>query len=238
MRGLLMIEPLYHQTVAGKKRQTRRSGGLDEVNGREATKTKPAIVTNPTEWLIDEIDTGGPIPWVSWNGENSGDNKPILSVTFRKKNTPVNSPPICKPRYHVGEVLFLKEPTAWLNNSIVYKFSQPDQIKNDPRFKWGNKLFMPSSQAREYVKITGIKCERLLDISDADCMAEGIETFPAPGGIDNLIYKQYGKFDGPAFCLTPKNSFISLFKFANKVKTVPNIWVWVYSYEFLKDYRP
>jgi hypothetical protein len=47
-----MIEALYHQVIAGNKTQTRRSGGLEEVNGRKATKSKPAILTNPNNWKL------------------------------------------------------------------------------------------------------------------------------------------------------------------------------------------
>jgi len=241
MRGLLMVEPLYHQTVAGLKTQTRRDGGLDEVNGRGASKTKPAIETDPDEWLIDEVDTGAAIPWVSFNGENTGDPKPIISVTFRKKNTHLNWPPVCKPRYKVGEVLFIKEPT-WTGEVVkgngevtLYKYDDQSEYLGKI-LKWGNKMFMPASLAREYVKITGIKCERLLDISDDDAVSEGIEKLE---GTD--LWKYYKKIhDNCNGTPSPRRSFFTLFTFANKIKdsdAMPNPWVWVYSFEYLKNYK-
>lgn len=217
MRGLLMVECLFHQTIKGLKGMTRRSGGLDAVNGRKATKTKPAIVTNPDDWEV-----------IARTHDDSGDEKPIgtYSVTFKNKKN--NRTEVCFARYRFGEVLFLKEPVS---PDGIYKFDLPENQRE--LLVFGNKLFMKAEHGREFVRVTGIKCERLLDISDEDCYKEGI----LPGWHGN--HKNYLTKEQPIPGLTAKESFISLYKFANKMKVsaeIPNLWVFCYSFEYLPDY--
>lgn len=227
MRGLLAIECLYHQIIAGAKTQTRRSGGLEAINDK----------------YID-----------NWRRVEDGLENGVFSVIFKDG---LIGTEICKARYRVGEVMYLKEPISTRKYLIghtkenglisetwgnLYKYSGKENhgITKEGMImpyiieKWSNKLFIPASAARAFIKITGIRCERLLDISDEDCIAEGIETIEAPGGILDMCYKHYPL---NSYILTPKNSFLSLYKFANKVKEIDNIWVWVYTFEYLKDYK-
>lgn len=245
MRGLLCIEPLYHQIVAGNKTQTRRSSGLELVNGRNATKKQPAIITNPDDWtktttvislkqIARDYVSGQHSYWVEFVDKKYG------------KLT------ICKSRYKIGEVLYLKEPVAkslhhYLTpNGYMYKYGMPAnyvanyfgrQVGFNESVKWQNKLFMPASAARAFIRITDIRCERLLDISDHDCIAEGIEIVTATNnGYKNYLAKPK---DGvlEQFTTMPSLSFLSLYKFANKVKDVPNLWVFVYNFEYLPNYK-
>lgn len=227
MRGLLAIEPLYNQIVAGRKTQTRRSGGLDAVN------------INPDAW--ERI--GHIVSYIGGQG-----NPSVNEITFRTIDY-IPSGDIagkfektCKPRYKVGEVLYLKEPTLknredWQPNTgnIIYKYDQTDVFVRAAQ--WNNKLFMPASAARAFIKITGIRCERLLDISDADCLAEGIEVVTGTRNAYKIYTAKPKEGLLQQFSITPHESFISLYKFANKVKEVPNLWVWVYEFEYLKDYK-
>lgn len=247
MRGLLVIEPLYHQIVAGNKTQTRRSGGLEEVN------------KNPDEWtkVLFTYDSKVEQPY---------------TLTFLFQNNIDQAPGICKPRYKVGEVLYLKEPFIFLKsdkvdfwNGFAYKFGAKHGTATSdrgcelggPDFKWQNKLFMPAAAARAFVKITNIRCERLLDISDDDCIAEGIEhavSIPLHGeryiGYKNYMRSKNAGIDMEHSCeyyldmfphrpdlSAKKDSFLSLYRFANKSKTADNIWVWVYEFQYLKDYK-
>lgn len=224
MRGILMIEPLYHQTVKGNKVQTRRSSGLDTVN------------ENPDDWFMIEERRDGSFHF---------EEKPIGRLT------PILDYFICKPRYKIGEILYLKEPTTKaLNNNLtpngfMYKFGVPDgfvanyfgrQIGSNTSVKWSNKLFMPASAARAFIRITGIKCERLLDISDQDCVSEGI-FYHKHEGWENYDKKLNPKIHSYGL---PKKSFISLFRFANKIspkKEIGNPWVFCYTYEYLPNHK-
>lgn len=212
MRGLLAIECLYHQIVAGNKIQTRRSGGLEAVNDK----------------YID-----------NWRQVSAELENGKLSVVF--KNGLIGKE-VCKSRYRVGEVLYLKEPTMLFScpvsekERLVYKYELMGDLDLRINGKWSNKLFMAEADARAFIKITGIRCERLLDISYEDCYKEGIHICALPGQakctLTDYLCKGLQTED-----LSPRESFLSLYKFANKVKEVPNLWVWVYEIEYLKGYK-
>lgn len=221
-----MIEPLYHQTIKGAKTQTRRSGGLEVVN------------ENPDDWVIDT----GPFVTTKEIAKDVGKGK-LANRHFLFINS-VRTKVWCKPRYKVGEVLYIKEPIVVQGKravkdintgNFIYRYDYPnistnydDDGSGNP-YKYSNKLFMPASAARAFIRITGIKCERLLHISDEDCIAEGIET----GWYETNYNYQKQMLE----CITPQESFISLYKFANKVKEVPNIWVFCYEFEYLPNYK-
>jgi len=222
MRGILMVECLYHQTIKQIKTQTRRSGGLEKVN------------ENPDEWATPE-----------WVEEKVSRNRTISLIEFMRhgdRSTVFQ----CAPRYKVDEILFLKEPylkelihhdpdNDYSEFRYSYKFDKQPHIQS--LIKWKNKLYMPAEAGREFIKITGIRCERLMDISDQDCIAEGIELSSINGVNFHGRYKNYlPKNSWPDFN-NPKSSFLSLYKFANKVKEVENIWCWVYEFQYLPDYK-
>lgn len=43
---------------------------------------------------------------------------------------------------------------------------------------WRSPIFMPKAAARLLLRVTGVRAERLQDISESDCIAEGIEGSP------------------------------------------------------------
>jgi hypothetical protein len=219
MRGLLCIEPLYHQIVKGNKTQTRRSGGLEEVNV-QGIPGDSLWDWSPDDWSICESDIG----------------------IFEFHNKKEQSWAQCKPRYKVGEVLYLKEPIREVNgvgDTDYTQYAYSTNVVERSMVKWSNKLFMPCAAARAFVKITGIRCERLTDISEHDAIAEGIEVLH--GTPIGTGYKNYESKDLAHTYKSAVNSFMSLFRFANKIKLTtvePNPWVWVYEFIYLKNYKP
>ena len=79
------------------------------------------------------------------------------------------------PRYKVGETLYLKEPYFICKEKLYYRYgNQAEEFM--PNRYWKSKLFMPEKFARYFIEITGVRCERLQDISDEDCAKEGVFT--------------------------------------------------------------
>jgi hypothetical protein len=145
MRGILFTEPLFHQVVCGGKTQTRRI--VNSRTGFFKVESKDGHVTGV--WQCDANE---------WVGDD------LIPV---------------KPRYKVGETLYLKEPyrieylTPW-RYIIEYGYDRSNIPVTPIVGVWENKLFMPAKYARYFIEITGVRCERLQDISDEDCFKEGI----------------------------------------------------------------
>lgn len=137
-----------------------------------------------------------------------------------------------RSRYKIGEILFLKEPyykwDDWdpHDGQYSYKFKNPDKIVP----YWENKRYMPLSAARHFIKCTALRPERLQDISDDDCMKEGIVRF----GVENECgeYEFYGVPELKIQKSTPREAYASLIDSINGEGTWDrNPWVWVITYE-------
>lgn len=78
--------------------------------------------------------------------------------------------------YAINEVVSIAQ--AYKN---IPKFQQMykqavEELKQSPG--WNNKMFVRADLMPHHIRITDIRVERLHDISDKDCIAEGIEVFP------------------------------------------------------------
>lgn len=132
-----------------------------------------------------------------------------------------------KPRYNVGEILYLKEPYFILESKqIEYRYEPTFFLEGCvmPKWQWKNKLFMPASAARHFIKITAVRAERLQDISNEDCIKEGIvfDGSVYSNGLDNIQY------------LEPRAAYKALINSIDGKDTWDNNpWVWVYDYELI-----
>lgn len=88
---------------------------------------------------------------------------------------------LVKPRYEIGEVVAIAQSYMDVDrfhrkgknaDYLEYLDSILPELKLYPG--WGNKMFVKADLMPHHIKITGIKVERLQDISDEDCLKEGI----------------------------------------------------------------
>lgn len=86
-----------------------------------------------------------------------------------------------EPKYKVGEVVAIAQSYMDVDQFhrkgknaayLEYLDSILPELKLYPG--WGNKMFVKADLMPHHIKITGIKVERLQDISDEDCLKEGI----------------------------------------------------------------
>lgn len=111
-------------------------------------------------------------------------------------------PMYIQPKYELGEIVAIAQSYKDLGYS-------PDSLDRHPKdlsvrglmknsAGWNNKMFVKSYACKHHIKITNIKIERLQDISDEDCLKEGI------------IYK-YTNNDGTKIYHTPhtKRGYLS-----------------------------
>ena len=136
-----------------------------------------------------------------------------------------------KPRYKVGEVVAVSQrykdainPLDWVNIKIY---------KNSPG--WTNKMFVRADLMPHRIRITDIKVERLQDISEEDCMKEGIMEGEFMNTWDTFYFDMWGDVPNHITFKTPHAAFASLIDHINGNGTWErNPWVYAYSFELVK----
>lgn len=210
MKGICFTEPLFYATVEGRKDQTRR---IMKPQPNNCTKDHPE-----RQMRIEDCFGEFCCP-ICGNGICIGDGKSVW-----------------RPRYNVGEVLYLKEPyysCDILENARAdhfYKFRGEGLPFSSA--KWQNKLFMPAEAARYFVRITAVRAERLQDISDEDCIREGIIAHETV--VMGQFFYHWEK-DADQGKIRPRDAYAALIDEINGHGTWDsNPWVWVYDYELIE----
>lgn len=97
---------------------------------------------------------------------------------------------------------------------------------------WTNKMFVNAKYMPHHIRITDVKVERLQDISDEDCLREGISEMVESQYIPAVYYSGDGS-DGKFFD-TPREAFAALIdKVSGRGTWNSNPLVWVYSFELV-----
>lgn len=137
-----------------------------------------------------------------------------------------------EPHYVPGEVVAV----AQSYRDVSAECFEPDaSILRAPELQrlagWANKMFTKAELMPHRIRITGIKCERLQDISEEDCMKEGIL-----GDVEYDKYEVYGLFGNSDDGFdTPREAFASLIdKVSGRGTWKRNPWVVAYEFELVK----
>lgn len=140
------------------------------------------------------------------------------------------------PRYEIDEIVAVAQ-----NYSSFYNIL--DNTRPIPEGAgWNNKMFVRADLMPHQIRITGIKCERLQDISDADCLKEGIFVNEYFGngkkchhyGFDGFFNGTEGWFARGWFD-TPREAFAALIdKVSGRGTWKSNPWVVAYEFDLLK----
>lgn len=92
-----------------------------------------------------------------------------------------------------------------------------------------NKMFVRAELMPHRIKITNIRVERLQDISDKDCLKEGVNKICDFYGFPDIKKDDWGHYN------TPQAAFASLIdKVSGKGTWESNPWVFVYDFELIK----
>lgn len=153
-----------------------------------------------------------------------------------------NNGDVILPKYGVGEIVAVAQKystiaaehpdvdTFLLQVAKAHKI--PLEIVQDLA-GWNNKLFTKAELMPHRICIAGVKCKRLQDISDADCIKEGLEwdhkarMFYVSLGITNTLREWLGG--------TPREAFASLTDMISGSGTwESNLFVTAYEFELVK----
>lgn len=161
-RAILFSAPMIAALLAGRKTQTRRVLSL------------PPAPEHLGEWQVSTV--GGP---GVYDGE--GRETPEYPCVWHSRTGAVVS-----PRFVVGDRLWVRE--AWRTHK-AYDDRKPSEMGGDERvwpelgrdncdahgrYRYGR--FMPRWASRLTLIVTDVRVERLQDCTEADAIAEGIES--------------------------------------------------------------
>lgn len=145
-----------------------------------------------------------------------------------------------KTKYKVGEVVAVAQnyfstydESKWENGIWYNEFADGSDITNHAG--WLNKMLVKAEYMPHQIRITGIHCERLQDISDEDCFREGFsESWYESTDTTTYGYADEKKGTAVEFD-TPRKAFAALIdKVSGRGTWASNPWVVVYEFELVK----
>ena len=153
-------------------------------------------------------------------------------------------PKINYPKYKIGEMVAVAQ-------SMCDVYAEWDMIHSGKDTKslmkkfggspcFNNKMFVRASEMPHQIRITNVRIQRLQDISDADCLREGITDMGIGGSLRYSFTKNVKQTNGDVIAFS--NNFASAKEaFANLIDKVSgkgtwqnNPFVWVYDFELIK----
>lgn len=210
-RPILFSAPMVRALLAGTKTQTRRV-------------VKPAL--SGREW-VEQRETGG-----FWR---CADGEPTCYAGVWETHEYAQQYPIICPYGQPGDRLWVREAHWWFKDEHdpVIGYAPPKLTAEDVLYRadgddgrrvWRPSIHMPRWASRITLEVTGVRVERLQDISEADAIAEGIErsgTF----NWRNYLDHPYADFT------SARRSYRSLWEQINGPGSWDeNPWVWVVSF--------
>lgn len=139
------------------------------------------------------------------------------------------NPTANKSKWHIGDVVAISQPYKDILSSAYCDKYELDKLTHTKG--WSNAMFTKADLMPHHIRITNIKIERLQDISDGDCLKEGIE--------EHLKNVQYGFSSNIGYCgqypfPNPREAFAALIdKVSGKGTWESNPYVFVYEFELI-----
>ena len=139
----------------------------------------------------------------------------------------------CQPPYKVGEIVAVAQSYDQIDPQIVH-------CRIDDLGDWGgdhpgqyNKMFVQADLMPHQIRITSVRPDRLQDITDEDCLKEGLEWQHGA----NMFYVNYNRTNNSRELLgdTPHEAFASLIdKISGRGTWERNPFVWRIEFKLVK----
>jgi hypothetical protein len=149
------------------------------------------------------------------------------------------------PKYQVGDILWVRETWATVSSGIIeYKATYIEPYTGSTeidhigkKITWRPSIHMPREAARIFLRVTNVRVERLREITDTDCLSEGIKDHPISDLWNEVVARVYGDTCED----TPIKAFEKLWNSTIKKQDIDkygwdaNPWVWVYEFERVSE---
>jgi hypothetical protein len=139
-----------------------------------------------------------------------------------------------KPKCEAGDLLWVRE--TWAKNLqdglIDFKASYASESHF---YGWKPSIHMPKAACRIWLRCTGVKAERVQDITESDAIAEGIAILGRDSTNDYkpMMFQNY-HHPYTSYTNTAKSSFHTLWHVINGPESWDaNVWVWIYSFKVI-----
>lgn len=211
-RPILFSAPMVRAILDGRKTQTRRIAPVSKLDIRQ--------------------HDGEMVTW------SVAFSKPVKGVLSSHSGGKLSTDQACRivasqfcPYGQPGDRLWVRE--TWARDSedgaLFYRADvgrsgdaddwERNRLDGAPNYRWRPSIHMPRAASRITLEITGVRVERLQDISEADARAEGSP--PSHPSID-AISQEFG------FCDFPRSWYAQLWDQINGAGSWnANPWVWV-----------
>ncbi len=134
------------------------------------------------------------------------------------------------PKYKVGDVLWVREtwlqvPLTAFGKLFIYRSDFDRTVSG-----WKPSIHMPRRAARIFLEVTGVRVERLQDISEEDAIREGVRL--RIGGVPPYE-SRYQSPDSPNLHHRAKAAFREIWSGLHIKENgwSDNPWVWVYEFK-------
>ena len=171
-KPIIFTAPMVRAILEGRKTQTRRLNGLDDVN------------KIPDAWDAARVTVGA----LNYKVKKSAKGKygaTFISHPDAIANRTIHVCPQICPYGQPGDRLWVREAFEFnhggpvydaagglmdsMDDEIVYRADRPNRVT-----KWTPSIHMPRWASRITLEITSVRVERVQDIRIKDCVAEGI----------------------------------------------------------------
>ncbi|MFP1808924.1 hypothetical protein [Lonsdalea quercina] len=218
-RGMIFNGEMVRAILSGRKTQTRRP-----ILWRQTPYTEVAMANDGMPWpWSEDCERGGDI-WHHCPFGNVGDRIwvretwGVMSYEFDDLGLMVDYIPD-RPAKAIHEMPF---GSGHYSGHVIYAADGDatwcdDDGWEDGRSRWKPSTHMPRWASRITLEITGVRVERLHDISDEDAEAEGVDP-------ETLSYR------------SPSCGFLDLWESLYGVDNrKSNPWVWVIEFKVVSD---
>lgn len=144
---------------------------------------------------------------------------------------------LAESRYCIGEVVAIAQPYFIVNIELAIQGKKKNLREDYERTAgWKNALYVRADEMPHHIKMMRIRVERLQDISDGDCLKEGVQTIKSEDvpQIDEtgVVYYSFKGVSG--IWTTPQGAFAAMIdKVCGKDTWKRNPFVFVYDFKLI-----
>lgn len=139
------------------------------------------------------------------------------------------------PKYKVGEIVAIAQSYKDCGNMPDFGLDEDGYPIMPKRSGFFNKMFVKADLMPHHIRITEVKVERLQDISEADCLKEGIIKYTKDGTVFKYdLSDRFEMFSWQDMKRSPREAFSALIdKVSGKGMFASNPYVFAYEFELI-----